>query len=431
MRLLKLTIKNYKSLGDITFSPTPFSVLIGPNASGKSNFANAISFLSEVYNYDLETAIRRKGGFENIALRRSKRSRSAVEFSVLLEFTGKEGFNFTIGNIEIPPTEVEEEVLEKKYYAYHSFSFKSVSQVVKSDFEIVNEEVIIYSEYRSEEKNTKLFSFKRQGENIKSISYQKESEIFEKLSIIKGLFDNEYIKKIPLKPQQLWNDSGFFNFFNEIPKHARNWAVYQLSPKAARTSGVPTPNPYMNEFGENLPALVDWIINNQRERWQEIVSIMQTILPRLTNITTDFLHNKTLGLFFHEEGLGRPWNSEEVSDGTILTFSILCTLVDPRRTLILIEEPENSLHPWIIRTLIEKFKALSNDKNVIITTHSPILIDMVSPDEIWCISKVEFETSLNKLTDLSPELKKGWEEGKYKISDFLDSGLIPQLNPLA
>lgn len=436
MRLLKLNIRNYKSLGDITFSPTPFSVIIGPNASGKSNFANALSFLSEVYTYDLETAIRRKGGYENIALRKAKRSRSAVEFSVLIEFNNTEGFNISFGNISFPSTlenEIETEIKEpiRKYYAKHSFSFKALKQEIKSDFEVINEEMTIYSDYQSEERNLKILNFKRQGESIISFSYQKESKVFERMNFIKSLFDINYLKKIPLKPQKLWNDNGFFNFFDEVPRHVKNWAVYQLSPKMARMSGVPTPNPYMNEFGENLPALVDWIINNEKEKWQEIMSIMQTVLPKLTNISTDFLHNKTLGLFFHEEGLGRPWNSEEVSDGTILTFSILCSIADPRKTLILIEEPENSLHPWIIRTLIERFKNLSIEKSVIITTHSPVLIDMVSPDEIWCISKNDFETELDKLTQISPEIKKGWENGKYKISEFLDSGLIPQLNPLS
>jgi len=54
MRLKRLEIRNYKSLRDVVIEPTPLPVLVGPNAAGKSNFADALDFLGEVYRWDLE-----------------------------------------------------------------------------------------------------------------------------------------------------------------------------------------------------------------------------------------------------------------------------------------------------------------------------------------------------------------------------------------
>ena len=69
MFLKKLRIHNYKSLRNVCFTPEPFAALIGPNASGKSNFADAVHFLSEIYKHGLEPAIARKGGYENMVVR--------------------------------------------------------------------------------------------------------------------------------------------------------------------------------------------------------------------------------------------------------------------------------------------------------------------------------------------------------------------------
>jgi AAA15 family ATPase/GTPase len=70
MRLRNLSIHNYKSLRHVSFAPTNMPVLVGPNASGKTNIADAIDFLSEVYTHGLEIAVAGKGGYENTAFRK-------------------------------------------------------------------------------------------------------------------------------------------------------------------------------------------------------------------------------------------------------------------------------------------------------------------------------------------------------------------------
>ncbi len=93
MFLKKLRIHNYKSLRNVCITPEPFAALIGPNASGKSNFADAVHFLSEVYKHGLETAIARKGGYENIAFRKQRRTTAPIEFEITIQLSGSE-FSF-------------------------------------------------------------------------------------------------------------------------------------------------------------------------------------------------------------------------------------------------------------------------------------------------------------------------------------------------
>ena len=69
---------------------------------------------------------------------------------------------------------------------------------------------------------------------------------------------------------------------------------------------------------------------------------MCQLLPGLEKIDVDYTHYRTLGVYFHERSVGRPWTVAEVSDGTIHSLALLVALFDPRSTMLMLEEPENS-----------------------------------------------------------------------------------------
>ena len=86
MLISRLAIENYKSLKSLTLEPAELTILIGANASGKSNLAECIDFISEVYRHGLEMAIARKGGYENIAHRKASRSKASVKIEISVDF---------------------------------------------------------------------------------------------------------------------------------------------------------------------------------------------------------------------------------------------------------------------------------------------------------------------------------------------------------
>src|SRR4051812_16026279 len=67
--LLHLDIKNFKSLRDVRVELGPVNVLVGPNASGKSNFLDVIQFLGDSVREDLGPALDSRGGFERVRYR--------------------------------------------------------------------------------------------------------------------------------------------------------------------------------------------------------------------------------------------------------------------------------------------------------------------------------------------------------------------------
>jgi len=156
---------------------------------------------------------------------------------------------------------------------------------------------------------------------------------------------------------------------------------------------------------------------------------MIDILPGLNEISARDLHTQTLGLFFNEEGIGRPWNVNEVSDGTVQALALLVAAVDPRTSLLVIDEVESSVHPWILRVIMKQMREVSKLKNVIVTSHSPVLVNLLKPEEIWIAYRKRGATHLKGLMDLDPSVKEGWEEGHFRLSEFLDSGVVDQAVP--
>lgn len=430
MRLEKINIKNFKSLGDVTLTPSDLTVIIGPNNSGKTNFSNALRFLSEVYNYGLETAVRRNGGYENIALRKQRRSRASISFEVTIKVNYSEfryeyfspDISFFIGARPESGEHLDD------IYINHYFSFRATRQSIKAEYIVESERLTIMVNDKNDKKNlSQLFRYDRQENKPLNTMFDSKKIVADSAIHI---FDKErYWEKMNVNSQELLISNNLIPHISPINYIIRNWAIYQFNPTISRSEGVPTPNPQIDNYGKNLPALVDWLITNHKEKWETILDTIKIIIPGLTDITTGYLHNKTLGLFFSEEGFGRPWNADEVSDGTILTLSMLCSVIDPRKSMIVLEEPENSIHPWIIRTIMEFLKEVSKEKNIILTTHSPILIDLVHPKDIWTISRANGITELIQLTTLDHTIVSGWEKGNFKISQYIDSGLIPNLVP--
>ena len=81
-----LRVENFRSVKLLDISLPPLAFFCGPNASGKTNFTEALDFLSQTFDRGLSYAIAEKGGFYNMCFRRERRSRGAIQFDVSGKF---------------------------------------------------------------------------------------------------------------------------------------------------------------------------------------------------------------------------------------------------------------------------------------------------------------------------------------------------------
>lgn len=154
---------------------------------------------------------------------------------------------------------------------------------------------------------------------------------------------------------------------------------------------------------------------------------MRRVLPELEDIDTAFTQDGRLTLQFYESGVGRAWNAHEVSDGTIQSLALFCVLFDARTSIVAIEEPENSLHPWIIRVFIDACRA--SGKQVFVTTHSPVVLDQLQPSEVRVVWRAGGRTNIQPLLAIEPEAEAMWADGEIGVFDLLDTGWLREFTP--
>lgn len=319
----------------------------------------------------------------------------------------------------------------------HSFSFRATGQGIRSEFVVTDECLTLNLE--SSHSQQDLFGkpndevvIRRGHDGKVAVSADERSRFAAAVLFEPKFWLSGDAAPISIPPTELL--SAFPYLRSSAPAgRLFNWlqriSVFQLSPEVARSPGVPTPNPALNNRGENLPAVVDWMQRNHPDEWGSVEGLMRDIVPEIESVTVDYLHTRTLGLFFKEKGVGRSWTAEEVSDGTIRSLAILVACYDPRASLLFIEEPENSLHPWIIKVVMKGLRRLSTRKPVLLTTHSPLVLNSVAPEEVCVVYKRSGETAVAPLTQFDPQLQVDWANGRYRLFDYIDAGFVSEAVP--
>jgi predicted ATPase len=145
--------------------------------------------------------------------------------------------------------------------------------------------------------------------------------------------------------------------------------------------------PELGSHGENVPALVDYLLRRDRKRFDGFVQAMRNYVPGLLeiNVATPAVQIRRLDLKI-DSGLEIPADRASVGVRVMLFFAALTWHPLPP-SVILLEEPENGVHPRrladIMRLLRDTTKGAhgGHPAQVILTTHSPYLLDHVNLDE--------------------------------------------------
>jgi predicted ATPase len=127
----------------------------------------------------------------------------------------------------------------------------------------------------------------------------------------------------------------------------------------------------------------------------------------------------TVQVFFAEGDFTIP--ATRLSDGTLRYLCLLAILCDPEPPpLICIEEPELGLHPDILPKLAELMIAMSERTQLIVTTHSDILVDALTeqPESVLVCEKHNGQSTIQRL---DAQKLKNWLE-KYRLGELWTRG---------
>jgi predicted ATPase len=160
-------------------------------------------------------------------------------------------------------------------------------------------------------------------------------------------------------------------------------------------------------MGEELAAFLNTLKSLDPRQFKAVERALHMIVPSVTGIDVDVNSLGEVDLWLIEGNLRLP--ARVVSEGTLRVLGLLALsgAKDPP-SLIGFEEPENGIHPRRIRDVAEllKTRAKSGESQLIVTTHSPVLLDLLPDDSLFVCRKEDGRTTITPLGTYEPLLQQ-------------------------
>jgi predicted ATP-dependent endonuclease of OLD family len=107
------------------------------------------------------------------------------------------------------------------------------------------------------------------------------------------------------------------------------------------------------------------------------------------------------------------------SDGTLRIARIVLELINPDVSCLLIEEPETAVHPGLLDKLLALVEAYSADRQIVLSTHSPQVVDRFAPDQLRLVEREEGVTRVHSLSAADRDLAISYLRDQGSLSDFV------------
>lgn len=156
-----------------------------------------------------------------------------------------------------------------------------------------------------------------------------------------------------------------------------SWRSYYLEPRLSmRSEQSPAPVDDIGALGEHLVSFLYRVKNEQPQTWAAIRRTLRVFVPAVESVDVQLDERRgTLDLDVREGGIS--YSSRLVSEGTLRVLALIAALTNPFSGLVAFEEPENGVHPrrieLIARLLVSQAIEAQRPKQIVVTTHSPIL----------------------------------------------------------
>jgi predicted ATPase len=391
LRSLKLT--NLLSFGpDSEPIPLgPLNVLIGPNGSGKSNIIEALGLLRALPTDVLPVLYRGGGSVEWLWKGHGtpvEEDEELAPASVSVDVEGRSEeraqplkYHLGLGGLDRRAVRIQERL-------------ERIPPLLSS-----NEPPLLYGVAVSSPGGRTVL---RTGEQLRVIEP-------EELHPQKSIFAQR--KDPGLYPELTWLGEAF----QQIGLY-RDWRFGPHSPFRI-PQPADAPNQFLLEDGSNLGLVLNKI-RKTPERKAELLSLVQRFLEGVSDVDVD-VTGGSVQVFLQERDWVIP--APRLSDGTLRWLALLAILLNPSpQRLICIEEPELGLHPDLLPVLADLLRKASERTQVLITTHSDILVDALNetPESVLVCEKREGATRVRRL---EREQLKDWLE-KYTLGELWRSG---------
>jgi predicted ATPase len=186
--------------------------------------------------------------------------------------------------------------------------------------------------------------------------------------------------------------------------------------------------------GEHLASVLGHLKDKNRPAFAKLIRRLRRLFPTLSDISVSGGGWGWRTIRLHE-GNGHPviFNSQQMSDGVLRLLAVTSLLyLDRIPTVITFEEPENGVHPQLIREVVQILRELTERKppnrcQVFLTTHSPYVLDEFydHPEQVYCMDRPQPQASASivRLSD-NKQLKIARDTFRQSLGEAWTSGLL-------
>lgn len=357
--LVRVRLRNYRSIANCDVALGPLTFLVGPNGSGKSNFVDALRFVAESVRENIDHALRIRGGISSV---RRLSTGHPTHFGITLNF--------------------EHEQMQA------AFGFQ-IEALPEGGFQIQREQCEIST-----------------GSWAEAAFYGVEKGTFVRSSIPvppAAVGDRLYLANVSGYPQ-----------FRPMYEWLASMGFYNLNPDQIREHQPAGSGELLLRDGRNLPSVLRTIEKHDPAVMERIRGYLAAVVPGIQNVEPVQVETReTLRFLQQVKGAEAGWrfSAAQMSDGTLRALGVLVALFQGKETgesrlpLVAIEEPESALHPAAAATLLEAILEASQRRQVIVTSHSADLLDHkdLPENSILSVNSIDSNTVLGGVDDASRE----------------------------
>ncbi|MFQ6121043.1 MAG: AAA family ATPase, partial [Methanosarcinales archaeon] len=354
--LSKILIKNFKSIGEdgVELQLAPLTILVGPNGSGKSSVLEVLTFIHQsVYKkptykkngvIDLES-------FENTVHKKDKNRWISIELHIISD--SKKLIDLAKNLPEFKNLEINESKL--------GYRIETREEEIKQSV-FFNDQEIMSAGYIRENKSYQMGFFV--PDFLKEVRIQGMNVLFD--------ISPDNLENLDKKEPKEYIDiiSEIMNIFRD--KIVKTYYISALRGEIPRKENFRGKPEWVGVHGENVIKLLALIYGSR-----EYNEIQKNIIKWAYELEVADLHagwagNEILGCDYKDPKLDTILDLQFSGFGSKQIIPVIVQLFySPSDSIIMVEEPEISLHPDAQTKLPEMFlEAINNGKQVIITTHS-------------------------------------------------------------
>ncbi|MYD61752.1 MAG: AAA family ATPase [Gemmatimonadetes bacterium] len=370
----QVRIKGFRSLADVELSGIPkAAVLIGANGSGKSNFIRFFEMLSWMLGpRRLGEFVAMQGGADDQLFGGSKRS---PEMSATV----------TMRTTAIDPVTEQTSLVQ--------YDYRISLAHAQPDRLIFAEEVF----RRHAEVNWQYLG-----------SGHTEAKIVEEIPPYTPLANYHFTTRFIVS---LLRSCSVYQFHDtsDASNFKKRWDVED--------------NNQLLSHGGNLAAVLHRLEREDIKRFELICKHIGRILPSFDRFVIEESYGKVL-LRWKARGMDKTFGAHLTSDGSLRFFALVTLLNLPPEMLpdvLLLDEPELGLHPAAIALIGGMIKALSGERQVIVATQSPLLVDAFDLDEIFVLDIEDGRTEFRKLAQ---DDYRVWLDENYTSGELWQKNLL-------